>query len=226
LVTDEEARSAAKEILSAGDFTRWHLGYEAWLVTLERIIDLIPDWLIDAVSWLEAVIKTLVNSIGDLLSAFGVFGDPIEGLGWLGVCFLAAVLIVLGWRWVSRSQPESGASSNSPRLGRDHATALQRARDLASRGHYLEASHRVQLAILALLIEFDWLELARSDPNRTLRERVRGSALPKPEGRRLIELIDRLEKLWFDEPREDQDLFEDWLSLDERLVRVATGARG
>ena len=81
----------------------------------------------------------------------------------------------------------------------------------------------MQLATLALLIEFDWLELARSDPNRTLRERIRASSLPGRERDQLIDLVDRLEALWFDEPREDRSLFEAWLALDARIVAIATG---
>jgi hypothetical protein len=74
-----------------------------------------------------------------------------------------------------------------------------------------------------MLIEFDWLELARSDPNRTLRQRVASSSLPERERNKLITLVDRLEALWFDEPREDRELFEEWLALDERLSRVGSG---
>ena len=47
MVADEEARRAAAEILGAEEFTRWHTDYEAWLGLLERIAELIPDWLID-----------------------------------------------------------------------------------------------------------------------------------------------------------------------------------
>lgn len=223
MVTDEQARLAAKEILSGRDFTRWHTDYEAWLAILEQIAQLTPDWVIEAFAWIGSAIEAIFGWLADFLGFFGVFGDTREGIGWLAVCLLAAALIVLVRHWVTRLSPESRSSPERHRPGWDHASALKSARDLAREGHYLEAAHRVQLATLALLIEFDWLELARSDPNRTLRDRVRASALPRPEARRLIELVDRLETLWFSEPRDDRALFEDWLSLDERITKVAAG---
>lgn len=221
MVTDEQARQAANDILSGREFTRWHTDYESWLAMLERIADITPDWLVEAFVWLGDALEATFDWIASFLEFFGVFGDAREGIGWLAVGLLAAALIVLGRHWVGRFAVEARSSPENRRPGRDHASALKSARDLAREGHYLEAAHRVQLATLALLIETDWLELARSDPNRTLRDRVRASSLPKPEARRLIELVDRLETLWFKEPREDRALFEDWLSLGERIVQVA-----
>ena len=52
---------------------------------------------------------------------------------------------------------------------------------------------------------------------------VAASALPEVERGKLIALVDRLEALWFDEPRNDRDLFEEWRALDDRLLRMATG---
>jgi hypothetical protein len=223
LVTDEQARDVANEILSGREFTRWHTDYETWLALLEAIAGRIPDWLIESVVWIGELIEAVFDSIGGFLEFFGIFGDAQEGIGWLAVCILAAALIVLGRHWLMRVAVETRSTQERRRPGRDHAEAMKSARDLARAGHYLAAAHRVQLATLALLIEFDWLELARSDPNRTLRDRVRGSALPKPEARRLIELVDRLEMLWFSERHDDQALFEAWLTLDERIVNVAAG---
>lgn len=223
MVSDEAARSTATEILASGEFTRWTTEYASWLRFLERLADLIPDWLIRLVSWIERSLGRIFDWIADFLGLFGISGDVSEGVGWLAVCTLAAAVIVLGWHWQSRRGFAQRARATPRNPGRIHADALREAVALAHRGRFLEAAHRVQLATLAMLIEFDWLELARSDPNRTLRDRVRESALPARERRRLIELVDRLERLWFDERREDRGLFEDWLSLDERLVSIATG---
>ncbi len=225
MATDEELRSAAAEILAGNEFTRWHTDYESWLRLLERIGELIPDWLIQVLSWIQHAARAAFQWIGEVLRLFGVLGDVGEGIGWVALCILAAALIVLGWNWqVGKARHRaSGAAQRSP--GRNHAEAIREAVALARRGEYLEAAHRVQLATLALLIEFDWLELARFDPNRTLRSRVRESALPMRERSELIALVDRLEALWFDTPREDRSLFEDWVSLDERIVSIATGGR-
>jgi uncharacterized iron-regulated membrane protein len=226
LATDEELRSAAAEILGANEFTRWHTGYESWLNLLERIGELIPDWLIQAYSWIQQAARAVFQWIAEVLRLFGVLGDVGEGIGWVAVCILVAALIVLGWNWQKRRKARDRRPDTSQRsAGRSHAQALREAAALARRGQTLEAAHRVQLATLALLIEFDWLELARSDPNRTLRRRLRESALPTRERHELISLVDRLEALWFDVPREDRLLFEDWVSLDERIVSIATGGR-
>ena len=225
MATDEELRNAAADILAGSEFTRWHTNYESWLTLLERIGELIPDWLFQLLSWVQRAAGTIFEWIGEFLRLFGVFGDVGEGVGWVAVCILIAALIVLGWNWRGRRALHhmSGAAQRSP--GRGHAEAIREAGALARTGQYLEAAHRVQLATLALLIEYDWLELARSDPNRTLRDRVRASALPKLERRQLVGLVDRLEALWFDEPRDDRLLFEDWISLDERIVSISTGGR-
>lgn len=225
MATDEEVRSAATEILAGSEFTRWHTDYESWLALLERFAELTPDWMIEGLAWLRRAASVVFEWIGEIFRLFGVLGDVGEGVGWVALCVLIAGLIVVAWNWQMRwaRRHESRTAQRSP--GRDHAEAIREAGALARVGQYLQAAHRVQLATLALLIEFDWLELARSDPNRTLRGRLRESALPKRERGELIALVDRLESLWFDAPREDRLLFEDWLSLDERIVRIATGGR-
>lgn len=225
MATDEEVRSAAVEILADSEFTRWHTDYESWLALLERVGELTPDWMIEGLEWLRRTASVIFEWIGEILRLFGVLGDVGAGVGWVAICVLIALSIVVAWNWQMRRirHRESSAAPRSP--GRDHAEAIREAGTLARMGHYLQAAHRVQLATLALLIEFDWLELARSDPNRTLRSRLRESALPMRERSELIALVDRLEALWFDSPREDRVLFEDWLSLDERIVSIATGVR-
>ncbi len=225
LATDEAVRNAAAEILAGSEFTRWHTDYESWLAVLERIGELTPDWLFRLLSWIQQAAGTLLEWIGEFLRLFGVLGDVGAGIGWFAVCISIASMIVLGWNWRAR-RARRHATGDAPRTpGLDHSEAIREAGALARTGQYLEAAHRVQLATLALLIEFDWLELARSEPNRTLRDRVKQSALPKREGHRLIELVDRLEALWFDEPRDDRLLFEDWVSLDEQIVLIAAGGR-
>ncbi len=226
MVSDEEARAAAREILAQAEFTRWHSDYEAWLRALEGLVEWLPDWLIDVVAWLqehvlEGIILELLRGIGRLL---GLVGEPPGALGLLAVCLLLAAAIVLAYRiWGTRWR-QTRAGPDARGTHHSHADSIREARALARDGHYLEAAHRVQLATLALLIETDWLELARSDPNRTLRRRVSASSLPERERRQLIALVDRLESLWFDQPREDRQLFDEWLALDERMLRLTGGS--
>jgi hypothetical protein len=226
LVSDEAARAAAREILAQPEFTRWHSDFEAWLRALEGLVERLPDWLIEVVLWLqeyllEGILLNLLRWIGQLL---GLVGEPPGALGVLAVCLLLAAAIVLAYRiWGSRWR-QTRAGPDAPGTHHNHADSIREARALARDGHYLEAAHRVQLATLALLIETDWLELARSDPNRTLRRRVSASSLPERERRQLIALVDRLESLWFDQPREDRQLFDEWLALDERMLRLTGGS--
>jgi hypothetical protein len=223
LVGDDEARRAANEILSAPEFTRWKTDYETWLRLIDHLGALVPDWVFETIAWVDDGIDSVLQWLADFLELFGVFGEANEIVGWLGVCILLASVIVLGRSWLQRIAVATGAPVQSHDAVRDHAEAMTAARGLAQSGQYLEAAHRVQLATLALLIELDWLELARSDPNQTLRTRVRFSALPGEEGEQLIALVDRLEALWFDEPEEDRGLFEDWISFSARIGKVATG---
>ena len=224
-VTDEQARSAAEAILSAREFTRWETDYPSWIALLERIGDWIPDWLIRLVSTLGEIVSAFFEWVGRFLGLFGIFGDVSRGLGWLAVCVIAAMVIVLVWFWRERVERREATGGAQQDIGQTHSEALREAHALATSGRYLEAAHRVQLATLALLIEFDWLELARSDPNRTLRDRIHASPLPERERRQLIRLVDRLEGLWFNEPREDVELFDDWVSLDERILSIAPTRR-
>ncbi len=223
MVGDEEAQRAAQEILSAPEFTRWNTDYEAWLALIDRLAAFVPDWVFEALDWIGGALDSALDGLARLLEGFGVFGEANAIIGWLGVCVLIAILIVLGQRWRTRISIATGSPAERHDAMRDHAEAMTSAHDLARRGHFLEAAHRVQLATLALLIEFGWLELARSDPNRTLRDRVRASGLPKAEGLSLIQLVDRLEALWFNEPEEDRVLFEDWLCFGTHIEKVAMG---
>jgi hypothetical protein len=220
LVSDEEARAAAREILAQPEFARWHSDFEAWLRALEGLLERVPDWLIDVAAWLkevvlEGILLGMLRAMGRLL---GLVGEPPSALGLLAVCLLLAVAIVLAYRFWDTRRRESRAGRGAPGTSRSHADSIREARALARDGHYLEAAHRVQLATLARLIETQRLELARSDPNRTLRQRVSDSPLPERDRRQLVALVDRLESLWFGQPREDRELFEAWLALDERML--------
>lgn len=229
MVSDEEARAAAQEILSQRSFTRWHSDFETWLRSFEALVDSIPSGLIDALVWLyetliEGLLLGFLRGLAGILKALGLFGDAPAAIGWLALILLFSVGFVFAYRVWGASWFEAPADPTRRRVGRTHAQAIREARALAAGGQYLAAAHRVQLASLALLIETERLNLGRADPNRTLRRRVEASTLPETERRKLIELVDRLESLWFDEPREDRELFDEWIALDARLHRAVGGA--
>jgi hypothetical protein len=226
LVTDEQARAAAREILAQPEYADEGQSLEAWIALLERLLELTPDWLLDSVVWLFDALAAVLRAISRALALFGLLGEPSEIVGWIGVVLLVSLAIVMAWRWRSAREGSWRRRVETYERARTHADAAREARVLAGEGRFLEAAHRLQLGALSLLVEFDWLELARSDPNPTLRRRIARSALPERERRQLVELVDRLESLWFDARREDPSLYGAWRSLDECLVSLVAGGRG
>jgi hypothetical protein len=75
----------------------------------------------------------------------------------------------------------------------------------------------VQLAALQMLLERRFVELARSEPNTTLRRRLSGSSLPEAEKGDFLSLLDRLEAHWFRDREDDRVLYLDWCQLHTRL---------
>lgn len=240
LITDEEAREAAREILSAEAYTRWSSEYEAWLDLFDRITALIPDFVLEALSALFAALGKIGDWIQAFLNALGIEGSVAPFLGWLGVLAIAGVLIASIAQWRMRTASMRTAAAGTAGETDRHAEAVREAQRAAGDGLFLEAAHRVQLASLAFLIDAGWVELARSDANPTLRQRVSNSALPERERVQLIALVDRFERRWFGAvnvnvdivsavqsesesdaaPFSDRTLYEDWLALDSRLSRL------
>ena len=227
MVSDEEARAAAREILADGKFTRWHEDFDAWLRAFEGLLALLPDWLIEGASWvlemLKMVLLAFLDILGWLLGFFGFIDTPHALVGWVGAALLVAIACVLAYRVAGDRFSNGRERTPHEPAPVGHADAIREATALASRGRFLEAAHRVQLATLSFLIERGWIELARSDPNRTLRQRVAASSLPQDARGDLIALVDRLEALWFDAPVEDRALYEAWLALDTRILRFGRG---
>ncbi|MBW2498223.1 MAG: hypothetical protein JRF61_13180 [Deltaproteobacteria bacterium] len=226
MVTDDQARAAAREILAQPEYAAEGQRLEAWFVLLERLLELTPEWLLDSVVWLFDALGAALQAIGRGLALFGLLGGPSEIVGWIAVGLLVSLVIVIVGRWQSAHEGRRRRRVETYERAQTHAGAARDARRLADEGRFLEAAHRLQLGALSLLVEFDWLELARSDPNPTLRRHIARSALPERERHQLVQLVDRLESLWFDARREDRELYEAWRSLDERLVSLVAGGRG
>ena len=91
---------------------------------------------------------------------------------------------------------------------------------LAAAGRHLEAARRLQLAVIELLLRRRIVALARSDPNRVLRARLREATLPAGERGELIALIDRFERSWFRDGAGDRDLYEAWRRAHDRLATL------
>lgn len=203
-LTDEQVRATAADILQRAPYARWR-NSEAVIAVLEPIL----RWLGRLNGWLL-----------DL-----ALRQPV--LYWLligGLLLVAAVLLAhVAWSVrIALSLPAP------PPARRDAAgggpSLFAEAEALAARGRYLDAAHRLQLATIEVLLARRLISLSRFEPNRVLRARLRGAALPEPERRALLALVDRLEARWFRDRANDADLYGDWYALHRRLSAVAEAA--
>lgn len=213
LPIDEEIRALAGEILAREEFARWREEPGAFSSTVKRVM----QWLSDAVDWLlpDGLFEWLVP---DWLVPF--LGGQLTLLHWLFVALLlglltgGAVLIARAVRGSPRERETADAQA-APLSAED--ALLAEAESLADAGRFLEAAHSTQLAALQLMLERRWLELGRSEPNRTLRRRLGEAPLSDAEKSHLVGLLDRLEARWFRDRNEDPLLYEDWRALYARL---------
>ncbi len=198
--SDEHVRELAAEILAREDYAAGRVDLEGW----ERLL----RWLAEWAEWLEALRVT----------APGLYWLLLAGLLLLAVVLLAHVVwtVSLALRMPPPEEPPRGA--------RPGPGLLARAESLAAEGRFLEASRNVELATLELLLEQRVIELARSEPNRVLRRRLREAALPDPERGQLLGLLDRLESRLFRDRVEDAELYAGWRALHRRLSALPGGA--
>jgi len=161
-------------------------------------------WLVSAFTWLSGLWET----------------DPLLYWAMLAGLTAVALLLLAHVAWVVRRALAVPAPARPPRPADASPRFLEEADALARRGMFLEAARRVQLAALDLLLRARVLELGRSDPNRTLRRRLREAALPEVECGDLLALIDRLEERWFRDRSEDRELYDRWRALHTRLGAV------
>ncbi len=191
---DERVRELAAEILAREEYAAHRLDVDAWRALLR--------WIADGFAWLE----------GLRFAEPGLFWTVLIGLVLLSLLLLGHVVwtVSLALR-MPDPDPAAAAGPEGPSL-------LVQAERLAGEGRFLEASRRVELATLALLLERRWIELARSDPNRVLRRRLRAAALPEPERGELLALLDRLESGLFRDGVEDPELYAGWRALHARLA--------
>ena len=161
-------------------------------------------WVVSLFRWLSGLWET----------------DPV--LYWAMLVGLTAVALLLlaHVAWAVRRALAVPASARPRRPAIASPPFLEQADALARRGMFLEAARRVQLAALELLLRARVLELGRSDPNRTLRRRLRDAALPEAERGDFLALVDRLEEHWFRDRSEDRELYDRWRSLHARLGTV------
>ena len=203
--TDAQVRELAKQILSRPEYADWHAAATSrWQALLQLLGHWIQRWL---------------AFTGDL-----AINRPVLYWLLLGGLFLVIALLLAHVVWSLRAAlgarpPEAGEREAGAAL--DFADEAGR---LAAAGRFLEAAHRLQLASIELLLQRHVLELARSEPNRTLRQRLRGASLPERERQELLDLLQRLEQQWFRDRRDDRDLYDSWRTLHERLDALPQAA--
>ena len=213
-IPDERVRELASEILARSAYAA-HRRPRSWLQdqidgladALRRIEGWIPDWLVDAwLAFVSALRGAVALAFGD--DAVVVLLRLALALAVLAAFALLATRLLreLRERRPEPALPGSRTDDDEPRL-------LAEAEALARDGRFLEAAHCIQLAALEQLLRKRWLELERSDPNRTLRRRLGEARLPEPLQLRFLAALDRLEGRWFRDRREDPSLYGDWRAL-------------
>jgi hypothetical protein len=220
-IPDEQVRELAREILARSAYAE-HRRPRTWLQewvdavaeVLRRIEGWIPEWLSEAwVGFVAALRGAFDFAFGD--DAVVVLLRLALALAVFGAFALLGARLLRELRERRPAPPPGPASSvdDEPRL-------LAEAESLAREGRFLEAAHCTQLAALQLLLRKRWLELERSDPNRTLRRRLAEARLPEPTRRRFLALLDRLEGLWFRDRVEDAGLYGDWRQLHQSIAAL------
>ena len=117
----------------------------------------------------------------------------------------------------------NGTADSAPGLS-DPRTApdlVREARHLAAAGKYLEAGHRLMIASFHALADRSLIDLRPDRSNQWIRGAVRKSALPTLLADDLDALVTRTERHWFGARENDPDLYQQWLSVLERLAAAA-----
>jgi hypothetical protein len=193
--SDEEIRRLAREILLEPEFAKWRRQ------SYEHLEKLFGEWL----RW----IASFLSGTADVsLAAYVLFWSVVGALLFL----------------ITRSAVRTIRAARAPRAdvvrpsgGSPCVDFAREAESLARDGRYLEAAHRLHLACIEALLRRKVLHLARFEPNRTLRARLRASTLPAADSRELCELLDRMESSWFRTREADESLYQAWRAAYVRI---------
>jgi hypothetical protein len=196
LAGDDRIRAITAEVLARDEYAKYRsLSAES----LRKFF----EWVRDALDWLPGLHTT----------------SPL--LFWSVMALLALVnaLLITHIVWSVRSALRRSAVQELAEGPRKSPDFLAQAEQLASRGAYLEAAHRLLLAALAHAARARVLELRPDDGNRTVCRKLRASSLPPALTQQLIELIGRTEASWFGARENGPELYAAWLDLYGRLQR-------
>ncbi len=224
LLPDEQARELAREILSRPEYaahrrprTRLQELIDGVAEWIRGLGDYVPQWMIDLwESFWTTMREMLGYAFGD--DALIVIIRLAVALLVLGAFTLVALRVIRDLR-ERRAEPEEGGALSSD----SEPEWIADAEVFAGEGRFVEAAHCTQLASLGLLLRKQWLELERSEPNRTLRRRLAEARLPDALRDRFVSLLDRLEGRWFRDRVEDRDLYTDWRALHAEIAALPEG---
>lgn len=198
--SDTQVRQLAQEILEREEYARFRPDPEE-VARLFRFL----QWLRDFLDWMDLQYE----------QAPWIFWSIITALA------LVAVLLLAHLIWSLRVALRAPVTKTVPRTSLHEQDLLEEARGLAARGQFLEAAHRIELAVIALLIQREVIELSRSDPNRILRKRITAAPLHDSLRRDFVQLLNRLERQRFRDHEEDPALYEAWCALHRNFEILA-----
>ncbi len=201
VLTDTQVRQLAQEILERKEYAHYRPDPD----DVERALRLLR-WLRDFLEWMNLQYE----------QAPWIFWSILAALAFVAALLLAHLI------WSLRVALRTPTTRHLPRTPLQEQDLLEEARALSARGHFLEAAHRVELAVIALLIQREVIELSRSDPNRILRKRIASAPLHDAVRKDFVNLLNRLERQRFRDHEEDPALYEAWCTL-HRNVEVLAG---
>lgn len=200
--SDAEIQRTLGEVLARPEYAHRKTDEQAWLDLFERVekwLDGLQLWMFD-------------------LSVQAPLLYWILLLGLLGVALALLAHIVISVRAALRApEPEAARAASASR--RDLAAEAEA---LAARGSYLEASRRMHLACLEILLDRGLVDLRRGETNRKLRRELEKAPLSGLQRRTLGDLLGRLERQIFRDRFEDRALYEGWRGL-HRELRTGAG---
>jgi hypothetical protein len=224
VLPDEQARELAREILSRPEYavhrrprTRLQETIDGLAEWIRNLGDYVPAWMVDLWDSFWATVREMFGyALGD--DALVVVIRLAVAVLVLGAFTLMVLRVIRDLR-ERRAEPEEGVALPSDA----EPEWIAEAEVFAREGRFVEAAHCTQVASLQLLLRKRWLELERSEPNRTLRRRLAAAHLPNALRGRFVGLLDRLEGRWFRDRVEDRDLYTDWRVLHAEIAALPEG---
>jgi hypothetical protein len=194
-LSDTAVRKLTAEILARSEFSSVAPKAPFWV-----------EWLRKLSRWLQKL---------------QLLHDSAPILYWtvVGIAMSVSIGLVAHMIWTLRSAMSAQESSARELPGSSSAPDLVReARSLATTGNYLEAGHRLMIASFHALADGSIIELRPDRSNQWIRGAVWQSPLPRGLANDLDVMVVHTEHRWFGSRENDPEIYNQWLSLFERLA--------